>query len=173
MNITEVLLTILFAGIVVAMLVPVCAPVKESDHRMTDLSAMKQVAIASMMYVETYDVLAPKSPPWIDALMPFVMNLDTFRCAELNNRWKADVYGHALHKWMVRVNPAKLAAPEREVLFFDSTDLRRSAVAELYLLPPEGRVQRGSKGYNYFAFADGHARLARVGEVPYATGSGK
>ena len=102
----ELLVVIAIISILASILFPVFARARESARRASCLSNLKQVGLATMMYVQDYDEFYPASysrnnvtPPeghdwsgtrkywyWQQLLYPYTKNIQVFVCPSSNNQ---------------------------------------------------------------------------------------
>jgi prepilin-type N-terminal cleavage/methylation domain-containing protein/prepilin-type processing-associated H-X9-DG protein len=90
----ELLVVIAIIAILAAILFPVFARAREKARQTSCLSNLKQLGIATMMYVQDYDEMYPQSDDWAnvgglryqppDLIYPYVKNGQLFACASGN-----------------------------------------------------------------------------------------
>ena len=91
-SLVEILMVLAIIAIVAAVLVPVVAAVKKSSKKITCLSNMHQIGLASQLYENDYDDLLPPVNPgkWfvphlnvtVDPLRKYGLNDDIYHCPE-------------------------------------------------------------------------------------------
>ncbi len=98
----ELLVVIAIIAILAAILFPVFSRAREQARKTTCLSNMKQIGMALAMYTQDWDETLPfwrtpchydwaNYPPgglfWMEQLMPYLKNLDVFRCPSSSQEW--------------------------------------------------------------------------------------
>ncbi len=103
----ELLVVIAIIAILAAILFPVFARARAKARQTTCLSNIKNLALAHMMYTQDYDEAFPFAQLycydtavynefiglnrayiyWLDAIKPYVMNKDIYKCPETRNDW--------------------------------------------------------------------------------------
>jgi len=91
----ELLVVIAIIAILAAILFPVFARAREQARRASCISNLKQLSLATLMYVQDYDEMFPAASawpmsawsqppyyntPWMDEIMPYCKNAQIFKC---------------------------------------------------------------------------------------------
>jgi hypothetical protein len=142
-------LVIVVVGVLLAMIL---MPVYASNGRSTRticLSLVKQQALCVLIYANDYDSIAPGAGKWMDETTPYTRDSGIYRCPDMA---PDQHYGYAFRTSDSRINLAKVKAPEKRILTFDSPDLGRNANTEQTAFPNLKRHQKQSVSY-----LDGHA----------------
>ena len=128
-----------------------CACSKTSYPK-ADLSNVKQLTIANLMYMSDHDGYGPAPDQWMDLLQPYAINKNLF--VSPSKRRRTNEFGFAYLRSLGEVRSEDVLNPADVPVIFNSTDLRRNVAGGLYLLPDPPRWKDG----NNFAFLDGHAK---------------
>ena len=83
----ELLVVIAFIAILAAILFPVFAKAREQARKTTCLSNLKEIGLASLMYVQDYDEKTPCmgfGREWWTNLYPYTKSLEVFYCPDRN-----------------------------------------------------------------------------------------
>ncbi len=130
-----------------AMLFPVFAQARAKARQTQCLSNLKQIAVATMMYVSDWDGHYPPTRNWCDTLNPYIMNTEIYRCPSL----PTERGGYAYNTHMSGIREYQIVAPAQTVIQFDSTGGWNLAGG------PELADLRHNNGLN-MGFADGHVK---------------
>ena len=80
----ELLVVIVIIGIIAALLMPALGRVREHARRATCANNLRQIGIATHMYIDDHDFKFPDatygSTYWFDNLNPYLDNLDIWKC---------------------------------------------------------------------------------------------
>jgi hypothetical protein len=119
------------------------------------LSQIKQAGLSALMYASDEDDHLPFAANWMDALSPYTKDESCLHSPGAQERAAKPevVYGIAFRRRLSGTREPKIEEPDKVVLIFDASDLRRNAAGDLNLLPRPPRY--GS--VNVVAFVDGHA----------------
>jgi hypothetical protein len=117
------------------------------------LSQLKQVDLSSIEYSSDYDDRMPLAWDWIEVGTPYLKSPVIYHCPEARG-----AYGYAYNSKLSGVSYGKIAHPQSNVAFYDSTTLTRDAADPVSSLPSPGR----HRGSDSVTFLDGHAKSIRV-----------
>jgi prepilin-type processing-associated H-X9-DG protein len=117
------------------------------------LANLNRQAAAMMIYGSDFDQRWPRAHAWMDSLLPYVPNQSIFHCPSV----APEAYGYAYDAGSAGRRQPSIPDAATTPLLFDSTRMKRSAVATLKTLPLPVRHERG----NSIAFADGHVKAVR------------
>ena len=152
----EVLMMLALVAVFAAVLYPVFAPgdFKGPDPSTRCKSIVKQLALASIIYISDYDDRFPLRDSWMDGIFPYHKNKSIERCPTFAWDEKApkNQYGYAMNQAMSGAKPPP--NPEAVPLVFESVNLARNASGTLDSLPNPGR----HNGRNVIGYADGHVK---------------
>ncbi len=115
----ELLVVIAIIAILAAILFPVFSRARENARKATCLSNAKQIAMAFMMYAQDWDECIPSwnapcwwdfVPPegdlfWTEKIMPYLKNVDIFRCPSANVEWE----------WPANCYPGRVGRPQNNI----------------------------------------------------------
>jgi prepilin-type processing-associated H-X9-DG protein len=149
----ELLMVLLVFALLGAILFPVYTN-GGPTRRHPCISRVKQLALATIIYISDYDDRFPPRDSWMDGIFPYHKNESIERCPTFAFDEKApkNLYGYAMNQAMSGAKPPPNIATVP--LIFDSVNLARSASGTLDSLPNPGR----HKGMNVIGFADGHVK---------------
>jgi len=171
----ELLVVMAIISILASILFPVFSRAIDKAKGTQCLSNVKQIQMAVMMYAQDYDSWYPPAPrvvggsvvTWADMVQPYMENRQILACPTLAGA----AVGYAINYWMTGNGGANARKSSEKVTFADATQ-----PVAWYLYPfggtdpdPDGNAStvgstpdpRHREGAN-FAFADGHAKWARV-----------
>ncbi|HMS56038.1 MAG TPA: hypothetical protein PKA27_11620 [Fimbriimonadaceae bacterium] len=149
---------LVIAGVIaVVVLYPVFQAAKPISQRLSDLTRMKQIGVAAMIYAEDSGSCLPIAANWKAALSPYIKNEFVFKCEHLSNGVNA--YGHVYERSAAGLNVMKTAEPEKQVMCFDGTNIVANAVGDYRT---EIDFERGN-GAAHVVFADAHVRKVAKG----------
>jgi len=141
--------------IVPAMLFPVFMRARETGRKISCLSNIKNLAIATNMYLADWDAF-PDEHAWCDTLDEYVMNRGIYRCPSAPD---LDC-GFALNSALTLAPVSRVQDPARMVTIFESGE-GWNASGGRGLLPSPPRHLGGDN----YGFADGHGKWHQRGEL--------
>jgi prepilin-type N-terminal cleavage/methylation domain-containing protein/prepilin-type processing-associated H-X9-DG protein len=177
----ELLVVIAIIAILAAILFPVFAKARDKARQTSCLSNMKQLGLATMMYVQDYDERMPDLRPsngvagmarpgpngtcnyWCDVIQPYVKNWQLFICptgggSGYQGSWNNENLrkDYAMNAFMGGVRIAMIKTPADCILYLESSgacpDLGTWSVCQV--------PNQHSDGSNW-TFADGHSKWLR------------
>ncbi|HSI72545.1 MAG TPA: hypothetical protein VK934_05170 [Fimbriimonas sp.] len=107
-----------------------------------------RLGTAALMYAGDSDDVLPIGS-WAHGLWPYLATDRAFRSPIFDA--PSQNYGYAMNQELVGQSFAQIESPATAILFFDSTDLARDAVAATVTRPSPGRYE----GFNTWVYADG------------------
>lgn len=119
----------------------------------SDLSNLKQMGLAHLMYMEDNDGYGPPPDQWMEVLLPYYKNERILNSPGLDG--DAGEYGYAYLSELGPIRESDVINPESVPAFFNSSDLRRNVTGGLELLPDP---PRWDGEVNHIAFLDAHAK---------------
>ncbi len=125
-------------------------PRRSAMLRLSCLSNVKQLAMASMMYAQDSDGRLPSAANWNAATRPYAYSDLTYVCP---NEVVGDLPSYAMNRQAAGMAPDAIAHPEQTVILYESIPGRNLA-GGAELLPARPR----HNSVDYAGFADGHAR---------------
>ncbi len=120
------------------------------------MSNLKQLSVGMMIYASDYDDYLPKSVNWSDVVMPYIKNLEVFKCPTISNRDKK-LYGISFMSSCLGINLPQVEEPAKQYMLFDSDDLKKNSIGNESKLPKPGR----HNGNNHVSFLDAHVKAIR------------
>lgn len=98
----ELLVVIAIIAILAAILFPVFAQARTKARQTSDLSNIKQITLAILMYVQDYDELMPTAGnyadaaqteyyPWYPLMVPYIKNVQVFVSPQYAYQWDSNV----------------------------------------------------------------------------------
>ena len=134
----ELLVVIAIVAILAAILFPVFAQAREKARQVSCLSNTKQLALATMQYVQDYDEVFPSGNQygagkgWGGQIFPYIKSVDTYRCPDDSTKttfWIGTYYvlSYGYNRALTilpndtpqRCSLATLRAPSKSVEFFE------------------------------------------------------
>jgi prepilin-type processing-associated H-X9-DG protein len=125
------------------------------------LSAVRQLALASLMYTADHDDRFMDRDQWMDAIEPYHKTPDLARCPEVplpHSDARPHVYGYAFNSRLSSAPPPPEESLATTPLVYDSNNLSRNASDPFTSLPIPNRHRRG----NNVGYTDGHAASVPV-----------
>lgn len=148
--------------IVLVMMVLVLLPViagRDRSPRSQDISNLKQLALATIMYAVDHDDRLPLASSWLDQVGTYLKEPAALRCAHLPKDSGPDAYGHVLEQSMPGRRLSQVNEPANVPMLFDGKDLTKNAVASIL----DMRLTRfDGKLIFSVALTDGHVRARPV-----------
>jgi prepilin-type processing-associated H-X9-DG protein len=117
------------------------------------LSNEKQMAMATLMYMQDADDRIPLCSTWMDMLAPYLKVEHVFHCPEISGENKT-LYGYAFNSGLGHRQMGNFMYPDKTIILYDSSNLHRNATDPQASMPiPE---RHGDS--NNVAYLDGHAK---------------
>ena len=154
----DVLIATVVVGILGAVAYPMFVPGTQCGHVSSCLSKLKQIGMATLMYVEDANQHLPPASHWIDATYPYSKNGDTYRCPVVQTS-NPKAFGYSFNSDLSLIDSLKIAQPAIVALAYDSNHRHRNANDAITSLPKIGR----HSSVNNFVFADGHVKAIKQG----------
>ena len=133
-----------------------------SATRVACISNLRQLALGFTIYAMDYDETGMRAEYWHSNLMPYVRNINIFRCPKAVRDSGESSFGYAYN---VALSKEKLPAKERResiIVFFDSTILGPDATGGPHIVANPGRHAER----NGFGYLDGKAKAVSDGVQP-------
>lgn len=131
-------------------------PVQEDSERTMCMTKLKQLSVGFLIYSSDYDDVLPRRTDWMDAIMPYIKNLELLHCPTVSKDDKEN-YGYAYCDLRDGINLKTIREPAKAELLFDSTLIEKNASGSISTLPTPGR----HGGKNNIAYADGHVKSVK------------
>jgi prepilin-type processing-associated H-X9-DG protein len=154
-------LSVVFGVLVLSGLLAPLFTRRDSGHRPSCISHMKQVSLACLMYLQDYDERFPPATQWMDVTYPYIKNEDVYRCTVVTETNKKG-YGYGFNRRLDRFPSAKIEVMDKTVMLFESWNLRKNATDAVLTLADPPR----HSNTNLFAYADGHVKYMGEGQSP-------
>lgn len=178
----ELLVVIAIIAILAAMLLPALGRAKQRAWATACLSNVKQIGVASRMYVDDNADALPRSAhqgaSWVGTLQPYCAGTSLWRCPRDENQTR--LYSYALNDYLLPPSVAGEADYSKttqvpspvETLWLGECDRYYVSFDHFHFSPsndgdytpakfaPQVAVQRHVSGADYL-FVDGHARLQK------------
>jgi prepilin-type N-terminal cleavage/methylation domain-containing protein/prepilin-type processing-associated H-X9-DG protein len=187
----ELLVVIAIIAILAAILFPVFAKAREKARQTSCLSNLKQLALGILMYSQDYDELYPGSywngpppPPWNGfwdywcyQIMPYVKNNQVFVCPSYSAATQPES-SYGMQWWYRGASQAAVSnlpyGVSGTVMLSETTwcILDFGGTFESYHLGANGRLRDDHNGGMNVAYADGHAKWARINQLRWYQFSG-
>lgn len=145
-----------------AIMFPVFGSARAAGRQASCLSNMKQMALATRMYVLDYDDQLPMAATWQDGVAYYVKNKEIFHCPEVSPAGEGSVLSgttYAFNSALDQLPTTRLAEPQTAVLNFETTHFSPNASDAVSSLPNPARHRKTTGAGNNFSFADGHAEF--------------
>jgi prepilin-type N-terminal cleavage/methylation domain-containing protein/prepilin-type processing-associated H-X9-DG protein len=181
----ELLVAIAIIAILASILFPVFARARENARRASCMSNLKQIGLATMMYVQDYDEWYPMGArrrnmwaergTWRFFLQPYTKSTQVFRCPSdasvLSDAgdYIAISYGinYQIAGWCSAVPMAALQSPAQTIFATEmaSTDANQYTVypTTITWVPVGAKVYPRHFDGSNFAFTDGHVKWLKKG----------
>jgi prepilin-type processing-associated H-X9-DG protein len=157
----QALLVGVIAVLVALVFYPLVAKAPTTFHRSNCLSQVKQLCLATEMYLADYGERFPHRDSWMDLLLPYHRNAGLEHCPTVLEQSGGDknLYGYAWHSRLSEESREVLAEPAKHPMIYDSVNLGRNASDPFASLPNPPRSHRsGGPRSNNVGYADGHAK---------------
>ncbi len=125
----ELLVVIAIIALLAAILFPVFARARENARRASCMSNMKQLGMATQMYVQDFDDSMPgyfTPPNPMAVLYPYVKNIQIYRCPSSNfKNYNPVTTSYGTHYGFATRAPGSIAQRQKAALLYSSTDFTK------------------------------------------------
>jgi hypothetical protein len=135
-----------------AILIPVFSQARASARRVSCSSNLKQVGLATTMYLQDYDDRFPRSAEWMDELSSYAATERLFHCPTVFSE-DSTKFGYAYNRDIAQKQSKDFNFPAQTILQFESIDLSRNASlsadnSAVFALRHNGPSTNPGRGHN-------------------------
>lgn len=139
--------------ILAAILAPIFASAKWAARHTVNLSNLKAIGNACLVYAEDFGDRFPKTERWMDSIDPYSIKLDYYRSPMRTD----GAYGYAMNSDLSAELLRDVEAPATTILFYETRRGGRNCSRPAIQIPAD--VPLGREGASIgVAFSDGHAK---------------